>query len=89
MEGRNGLLTSQGDPSEAFDSVEETFHKVTLFVEHPVDGFVCGARRVLFDLGRCAKIVGDEVTQVIGIIGGVGHDMADARKPFDQVSLCC
>lgn len=59
---------------------------MALLVKCPIDGLLHGSRRVLFDLRRCSKINGDELTKMVSIICGVGHDMADANEPVDQPS---
>ena len=59
---------------------------MALLVKCPIDGLLHGSRRVLFDLRRCSKIIGDELTKMVSIICGVGHDMADANEPVDQPS---
>ena len=66
------------------DSVEEAFDEVALSVEHPVDGFGLAAGWVLLDLGGAPKRAGDEFAQMIGVIGGVGDDVANALQPLDQ-----
>ena len=37
-------------------------------------------------MGRGAKVCGDEVAQVIGVVGGIRDDMADALQPVDQAA---
>lgn len=59
---------------------------MALLVERPVDGLGPAARRVLLDLGRCTDVVGDEGAQVVGVVGGVGDDVADAIEPFEQAA---
>src|SRR5690606_21677522 len=43
-----------------------------------------GAAAVALDLGGGAQVIGDEATQRLGVVSGVGDDMADARQPADQ-----
>ena len=57
---------------------------MAFLVEHPVDSLLRGACRILLDLSRCPKIVSDELAEVIGIIGGIRHDVADAGHARDQ-----
>jgi len=59
---------------------------MALLVERPVDGLVAAAGRVLLDLGRRAQFLGDDQAQVVGIVGGIGDDVTDARQPFDQAT---
>ena len=44
------------------------------------------ARRVLLDLSRRVELRADELPQVIGVIGGIGDDMANAFQPLDQAA---
>ena len=59
---------------------------VALFVEAPVDGFVACAGGVLLDQRLGSQLLLDEVAQIVGIIGGVRHDVADAVKTLDQAT---
>src|SRR6056297_3350785 len=83
-EGREGLFAAQGYSTEAFDPVEETFDEMAFLVDHPVDGRAATARRVLLDLCRRTQVAGDEATQGVGIIGGVGDHVANVGQPVDQ-----
>lgn len=42
--------------------------------------------RVLFDVGFCAKTVRDVAAQMIGVVGRVGDNVADAGQAFDQTA---
>ncbi len=84
MEGGDGLFASEGDAAEAFDPVEESFHKVAFLVERPVDQFGPAARRVLLDLRHCPEFAGNEIAQVIRIIARIRDDMSDTFQPLDQ-----
>ncbi len=86
MEGRKSFLTPQGDPSEAFDTIEETLDQMALLVEHPVDGLRVGPARILLDLRRGSEIIRDEPAEMIGVIGGIGHHMPDALQTVDQAA---
>lgn len=57
---------------------------MTLLVERPVDGLCPASRWVLLDLRRRPEVGGDERSQVIGVVGGVGDDVADAVEPLEQ-----
>lgn len=59
-EGAECLLTSQGDPAEAFEFVKETFDLMALLVEPPVDWPGYRAAWIGLDLCGCAKFIGDE-----------------------------
>ena len=59
-EGCDGFFASQGDSAESFEFVEEALDLVALFVEPPVDGWAFGTAGVGFDLGGCAKVIGDK-----------------------------
>jgi len=59
---------------------------MAFLVKCPVDGLGPAARRVLLDLRSCVQLGGDEAAQVIGIVGGVGDDMADPLQPLDQTA---
>ena len=86
VEGRYGFLTSQCDPAEALDTIEETFDKVAFLIERPVDLLGVLACRVLFDLRHRAKIICNKLTQIISVISRIRHDMPDACQPFDQTA---
>lgn len=74
------LLAPEGDPSEAFELVEEAFDLMALLVEPPVYGRSAGAAGIGLDLSGCAQIIGDEGAQPIGVISCVGDHMADALE---------
>lgn len=59
-ESGDGFLTSQGDPAEAFEFVEEAFDLMALLIEPPVDWRAFGAAGIGLDLGGCAEVFGDE-----------------------------
>ena len=59
---------------------------MAFLVEAPVDGFVACAGGVLRDLRRGHQPPFDEMAQIVGIMGGVRHDVADADKAFDQAA---
>ncbi len=86
FEWAHGLFASQGDPTEAFDTVEETLDQVPLFVEQPVDGPIFLSGWITLDMGRCAQIIGYEIPQMIGIIGCIHDDVTDALQTFDQTA---
>lgn len=84
-EGGDGFLAShrlasQGDPAKAFEFVEEAFDLMALFVELPIDGRYACAAGVGLDLRSCTEVIGDEGAERIGVIGGIGDDMADALQ---------
>lgn len=83
-EGDDGLFTSQGDASEAFEFVEEAFDLMALFVETPVDGRLGGAAGVGLDVGGCAEVIGNEGAERIGIVSGIGDDMADSLQTAQE-----
>lgn len=45
-----------------------------------------GPGGVLLDVCGCTEDFDDEVAQVIGVVGGIGDDMADALQPLDQTA---
>lgn len=57
-----------------------------LLVMRPVDGLQGRSRWVLFDLGAGSEVVDDKSTQMISVIGRIGHPMPDAFQPFDQAA---
>ena len=57
---------------------------MALFVEQPVDWSVVAPSWVPFDMRGCAQIIGDEIAQVIGIVGRVHDDMLRLCQPLDQ-----
>lgn len=83
-EGTDCLLTSQWDASEAFDLVEEAFDEMALLVEMLVERMLEGAGWVRGDLRAVAEIIADEITQRVGVIGGVCDDMLDASHACEQ-----
>ncbi len=83
-EGGDGFLAAQGDAAEAFELVEEAFDLMALFVEAPVDGRLCRSAGIGLDVRGGTEIVGNEGTQRIGIIGGIGDDVADAFETCQQ-----
>ena len=58
--GGESFFTAQGDPSEAFEFVEEALDLMAFFVEPPIDWWGNGAAGVGLDLGGCAEIIGNE-----------------------------
>ena len=84
LEGTDCFLATQGNPSEAFEFIEETLNEVTLLVEHPVSRAILAAGRVALDMCGGTKIFGDESTQVIGIVGRIHDDVLGVRQPLDQ-----
>ena len=68
------------------DPVEETVDEVAFFVERPVDRLARGSCRVPRE-SRCrAKLAGDEIARMVGVISRIRHDAPDAGKSFDQAS---
>lgn len=59
-ESCDGFLTSERDPAESFEFVEETLDLMALLVEPPVDWGDYGAARICLDLGGCTEVIGDE-----------------------------
>ena len=78
------FLATQCNTSEAFEFVEETLNQVPFLVECPIDVSAFTAGRVAFDVRCCAKIIGDECPQMIGIVGSVHDDMLRCGQTFDQ-----
>ena len=60
-EGCDGFFASEGDPSEAFEFVEEALDLMAFLVEPPVDWWDDGAAGIGLDVGGCAEIIGNEV----------------------------
>ncbi len=79
-EGGDGFLAAQGDAPEAFELVEAAFDLMAFLLEAPVDGRFGGPARIGLDLRGGAKVVGDEGAQRIGVISGIGNDVADALQ---------
>ena len=84
LEGGHGLFAAQGDAAETFDAVEEALDEVALLVERPVNGQAPGAGRILLDLCTSAEFLGDKVAQAIGIVTGIGDDVAHPFEPRQQ-----
>ena len=59
---------------------------MALLVEHPIDWMLDHTCWILFDLGHCHEFFVDEPAQVVGVIGGISDDMADALQPLDQAA---
>lgn len=79
-ERSDGFLAAQGYAPEAFEFVEEAFDLMTLLVERPVNGRGDGAGGVGLDLSGCAKIIGNECSQQIGVVSSIGDDVTDAHQ---------
>lgn len=62
--------------------------KMALLAERPVDRLPGCPHRVPLDLCRCIKFIDDERPQVIGVIGRVRHDVADALRPSIRPRAC-
>ena len=73
--------------SEPLETVEKTFDEMTLFVERPVDLSAFRPAAVSFDLRRSSQLFHDEPAQGVGVVSGIGDDMADAFQPGQQ-PLC-
>lgn len=58
---------------------------MALIVEVPVERSAACAAAVAFDLGGGPQVIGDEATQRLGVVSGVGDDMVDAREITDQL----
>ena len=86
-EGCECLFASQGDSSETFEFIEEALDLMAFLVEPPLYWRNDSATRIGLDLGGCAELIGDEGTQRIRIICGVGDDVADALQT-GQERLC-
>lgn len=83
-EGDDCLFASQRDSPEAFEFIEEAFDLMAFLVEPPVDRRRRGATKIGLDLRRCTEVVDDERPERIGVIGGIGNDVADARQAVQQ-----
>lgn len=83
-EGGDGLFTAQGDAAEALELVEEALDLMPFLVEAPVDGRPGGPAGIGLDMRSGAKIVGDEGTERIGVIDGIGDDVTDAFQACQQ-----
>ncbi len=57
---------------------------MALLVDAPVDGGLSRSAGISLNVGGRAETVGDESAQRIGIIGGVGDDVADAFQACQQ-----
>lgn len=86
FKGRYGFLAAQGDATEPFEFVEEALDEMALFVEHPVDWAAFAASWIALDVGGCAEIIGNEGSQVIGVIGGVHNNVLRRRQTFNQAT---
>ena len=84
FEGRDGLLAAERDAAEPFDAVEEALDQMAFLVERPIQRPASGAAAVALDLGCGVQVIGDEPAQRLGVVSGVGDDMADARPVSDQ-----
>ncbi len=83
-EGGDGFLAAQGNAAEAFEFVEEAFDLMALFVEPPIDGRFGGSARIGLDVGGGTKVISDEGAQRIGIISGIGDNVADTPQARQQ-----
>lgn len=83
-ESGDGLLAAQGDATETLELVEEAFDLMAFLVEAPVDGRFGGSARISLDLRGGAKVVDDKGAQGIGVISGIGDDVADALQTNQQ-----
>ncbi len=79
-EGGECLLATQGDTAEALELVEEALDLMAFFVEAPVDQWLGGATWIGLDLRGGPEVVGDEGAERIGVVGGIGDDVADALE---------
>lgn len=68
-----GFLEACSDAAELLELAEAAFDEMALGVEMLVERIFPGARRVARDHGDSA-LVGDGLTEVVGVVGGVGHD---------------
>ncbi len=57
---------------------------MTLLVEVPIQGSGPGPAAVSLDLGGGMQFLGDEPAQGVGVVTGIGDDMAGAGKPREQ-----
>ena len=83
-EGSQGLFTTQRDPAEAFEAVEEVLDQPPFGVELRIEGTGPCARRVRGNLRLRPEPVADQAPEVIRVIGGVRDDMRDARQIRDE-----
>jgi hypothetical protein len=65
-----------------FELAEAALDQVTLGIEVAVERMLFGPRRVVRDDGDRA-FVGDNLSEMVGIIGGISHDDF-GRQPLDQ-----
>lgn len=76
------LFVSGGDASELFEFAEAAFNEVALGVEMLIQRVFLGARGIVgYDGDRA--LVGDRLTEVVGVVGGVRHDRLGGQA-FDQ-----
>lgn len=59
-EGGESFLAAQGDPSEAFEFIEEALDLMAFLVEPPIDGWGNGTAGIGLDLGGCTEVMGNE-----------------------------
>lgn len=78
------LLATQGDAAEAFDPIEEALDQMPFLVEHPIQGTASCTAAVALDLGYGVQIIGDEAAQCLGVVSGIGDNMADPGKTCEQ-----
>lgn len=83
-EGGNGFLAAQDDAPEALTLVEEACDLMAYLVEALINGRFGGSAWLSLDLRGGAKVVGDEGAQEIGVISGIGDDVADALQAIQQ-----
>lgn len=57
---------------------------MAFLVERPIQRPASGAAAVALDLGGGVQVIGDEPAQRLGVVSGVGDDMADTRQVSDQ-----
>lgn len=68
-----GLLEACCDAPELLELAEAAFDEMALGIEMLVERMLSGARRVVGDHGKSA-LCRDGLTEVVGIVGSVGHD---------------
>jgi hypothetical protein len=86
LEGGKRFFAAQGNSAVAFDPVEETLDEMAFLVERPINRVTHDPRRVLLDVGRGFEIIGDELAQVVGVVGRIRDDMGDTLKSLDQTA---
>lgn len=79
-ECRKGLLASQRDALESFDTIEEVVDQTASLVD-----FIIGWQSVCTrsNLIRCARLFVDQCGKVIRSSGSVREEVVDAFQPFD------